>query len=580
MKNIYSFFSCCIICIVLLVFRIQSTDYKINTSLRITTWDALGYYMYLPGIFIYHDVTQLDWFLNIDREYGLSGGQMYQVRKHKNGNYVFKYLCGVAIMQSPFFLSGHWIAKHTEFKADGFSAPYQYAVAVSVLFYCMLSLFLLRRILLYYFSDITSALTLLFIALATNFIHYVAVDSGLSHGFIFPLYVFVLYTTIKWHENPSIKWASLTGLIIGLATISRPTEAIMLFIPLLWNTHTKEQSKIKWALVKKYKRHIYYTILFGFIGVLPQLIYWKIATGSFVFDVGSKWDFLTPHLRVLFGWEKGWFIYTPITVFFIAGFFFMGKFPFKKSVITFCLLNVYIIIAWHKWRYGGSYSCRALMQSYPVFALSMACFIHYIRLKKWRFLFYALGFYLVFVNCFQTLQVSRKIIHYDHMNRKYYGRIYLNLKPGPLDISLLDTDEILKKETSYKKKIIAIIDSSIVIKKSPDSSALLINTTISQNISNDMQLDSWIKIESKIQVSKGIWESYLNSQLQTDDYIKHNKIRLHSPIRKSGETNEYAYYVKIPENFNEGSLKLFITSTSEFEGVMRYLKITYLNKEK
>lgn len=578
MKNIYSFLSCCIICIVLLGFRILPPDYKSKIPLRITTWDALGYYMYLPGIFIYHDVTKLDWFFDIDSEYHLSGGTYYQIRKHKNGNYVFKYLGGVSILQSPFFFSGHWVAKHTKFEADGFSPPYQYAIALSVLFYCILSIFLLRKILLNYFNDITSALTLLFLTLATNFVHYVAADCGLSHGFIFPLYVLVLYFTFKWHKSPGILWASLIGLVIGLATISRPTEAIMLFIPLFWSTQTKEQSKIKWALVKKYKNHIFYTILFGFIGILPQLIYWKIASGSFIYDVGSKWDFLTPHLRVLFGWEKGWFIYTPITVFFIIGLFFTGKYPFKKSVIIFCLLNIYIIISWHKWRYGGSYSCRALMQSYPVFALPFAAFIHHIKLKKWRFLFYALGFYLVFVNLFQTRQVSKKILHYDHMNRKYYGRIYLNPNPSPLDMSLLDTDEVLKKDILYKKEIIAVIDSSIVIKKSPDSSAFLINTNVKQVVFNDIQLDSWIKVESKIQVSKGIWESYLNSYLQIGDSLKHNKIRLHSPISKYGEINDYTYYVKIPENFKEGFFKLFVSSSGIFEGVVEYLKITYLSK--
>jgi hypothetical protein len=30
-----------------------------------------------------------------------------------------------------------------------------------------------------------------------------------------------------------------------------------------------------------------------------------------------------PHFRVLFGGEKGWFIYTPITILFIVGLFLM-----------------------------------------------------------------------------------------------------------------------------------------------------------------------------------------------------------------------------------------------------------------
>ena len=81
MKNIYSFISCCIICIVLLGVRMLPADYKSKTPLRLTTWDALGYYIYLPGICIYHDVTELDWFFDIDSEYHLSG---VRINKYEN----------------------------------------------------------------------------------------------------------------------------------------------------------------------------------------------------------------------------------------------------------------------------------------------------------------------------------------------------------------------------------------------------------------------------------------------------------------------------------------------------------------
>jgi len=63
--------------------------------------------------------------------------------------------------------------------------------------------------------------------------------------------------------------------------------------------------------------------------------------------------FLNPWFRVLFGPEKGWFLYTPISIMMLAGLFLIKKYPFQKSVITFCLLNIWIIIAWSDWRYWG-----------------------------------------------------------------------------------------------------------------------------------------------------------------------------------------------------------------------------------
>jgi hypothetical protein len=576
MKKIYSLVACCLISIVLLQYRISYSDIN-QKPLKVTTWDALGYYIYLPSAFIYKDITGLKWFPDIDKKYAVSGGFFYQADKYKNDNYVFKYLGGVAIIETPFFLLGHWIAKSYNYETDGFSPPYQYAVSFGILFYCICAIFLLRHILLQYFSDITTAITLVLLILATNSIQYISIDTAMSHAPIFLLYVLVLYTTMKWHQSPKIYWAASTGYIIGLATICRPTEAIMLIIPLLWNTHIKELSKEKWALVKRHKKQIVCFVLFGFIGVLPQLIYWQIATGWFVYDVGSKWTFLNPFFRVLIGWEKGWFIYTPITIFFIIGLFFIKQYPFKRSVIYFCLLNIYIIISWYDWRYGASYSTRALVQSYPVFALPFAAFIEQLNLKKWRFVFYGLAIYLLFVNIFQVEQYNTTVLHYNDMNRQYYARIYLNSHPSPLDISLLDTDEFLREEDSYQKKVLVYIDHPQYLKSLSGSSDLLFETSIKTN-EGEIYPENWLKIESEIKVSMGYWGSYLDSKLQVGDSVKFNRIRLFNPICEDGKTNKYAFYVKVPVYFREGLLKLYVHSENGFEGVAESVKITSLKK--
>ncbi|MBL7712107.1 MAG: hypothetical protein JNL13_06575, partial [Chitinophagaceae bacterium] len=96
----------------------------------------------------------------------------------------------------------------------------------------------------------------------------------------------------------------------------------------------------------------------------------------------SKWYFLNPWFRVLVGPEKGWFLYTPVAILMVWGFLFMKGYPFRTAVLTFCLLNIWIIISWSDWRYGGSYAARALVQSYPVFALSLACFVQKVLATK------------------------------------------------------------------------------------------------------------------------------------------------------------------------------------------------------
>jgi hypothetical protein len=579
MKNPLSLIAFGVVCIGLLFFRVSNSDIQHDKPpLKITEWDAFGYYLYLPSVFIYHDYTHLNWVSDIDKKYAVSGGDGIQAQKCDNGNYVFKYLGGVAIMEIPFFFAGHLIAKYTGYPPDGFSPPYQYALGFGVIFYCILSILLLRKILLLYFRDLTVFITLLLVCLGTNFIQYAAIDNGQSHGYIFPLYVLILYTTIKWHKRPGMVWASLTGYIIGLATISRPTEAIMLFIPLLWSTHTKEAAREKWSLVKKHKSHIVLAGIFGLVGILPQLIYWKIVTGNFIYDVGSKWRFLNPYFRVLFGWEKGWFIYTPITVFFIIGLFFIKKFPFRKSVIWFCLLNIYIVIAWDDWRYGGSYSTRALVQSYPVFALPFAAVIEIISQKKWRAVFYILCAYLLLVNLFQITQYCSTVLHYNDMNRQYYGRIYLNPHPSPTDMSLLDNDEVLNNEGKYHKRVIMHTDSSFFVHFSGNSSMMIGQAAIDKNNTGASIKKAWLKIESEIKAPNCLWQSYLNAELQAGDRVKKARVRLFSPISKDEQTNKYCFYMSIPENFEPCRLKLYINSPFNFDGNVQKITVTQFEK--
>jgi hypothetical protein len=579
MKNKYSILGLFLIAIIVVAFRFIPEKYPKDSPLVVTTWDALGYYIYLPSFFIYHDYKELKWFPEIDKKYSVSGGYMYQANKCKNGNYLFSYTGGVAIIESPFFFLGHIIAAKFGYKMDGFSPPYQFSIAFGAIIYFILALVLLRKILLKYFSDKVTATTLLLLVLASNVIQYVSVDGAMSHSFIFPLYVLILYFTIKWHELPSLLWASLIGATIGLAVISRPTEAIMVFIPILWGSQTKELASEKWKMVKQNKLHVYFLAFSGFIAILPQLIYWKLASGSFFYEIPSRWDFLNPHFRVLFGWETGWFIYTPIAIFFVVGMFFIKKFPFKKSVIVFCLLSIYIVISHHDWRYGATYSCRALSHMYPVFALPLAAFIDRFNVKRMRYLFFILGIYLITVNLFQLKQYNQTILHYRDMNRKYYFSIYLNPHPSPLDMSLLDTNDRLSSESLYRKTVLLYADSSSKIIIPEYSEKVLFQSKIGNNFVKIAPGNSWIKVEMRIKLNNpGIWGCYINSELKAADSIKINKIRMINPITKQGQENDYAFDIKIPPYFNNSNFKLFIRSSSQLDIDLNKISIQYLNK--
>ncbi len=569
-KNKLSLISVVLVSLVLIQYRLIQPNIEKGPALNVLSWDAFGYYMFLPGLFIYDDITDYQWRHEIQGKYNALGGDFYQGTKAENGNYVGKYLVGVSILELPFFWIGHTIALHSHYQADGFSPPYQYSVAFGAIALCILALFLIRSILLRYYSDKATGLSIFLLVMATNFIQYVAIDSAQSHSFIFPYYVVIIYLTLKWHNQPQIRWAALIGLTIGLATISRPTEAIMLFIPLLWNTHNKESKKLKWLQVRQYLHHVYWTIGFGLLGVLPQLIYWKTVSGDWVFNVGSKWYFLNPFFRVIVGFENGWFVYTPITILFVLGFFFIKKLPFQKSVITFCLLNIWIITAWSDWKYGATYSTRALVQSYPVFALAFTAVIERILQQKWRPLFLALSAYLIFVNFFQMDQYYKTILHYRDMNFHYYGRIYLNSSPTPLDISLMDTDEVLDDLAAYQLVDNSKLQTAISLESSEGYSESVLQLNGQSNTK-----DSWIRIQAKIEAQEGFGDTYLNCKLENGQTQKERRIRLFNPISQSGAANNYEFFLEVPKDFDAFNAAVYFTSGTTFRVKVHELEMSH-----
>ena len=527
-----------------IIIRFLSIDFSKLDRYIITNYDGLGYYMYLPAIFIYNDITEFEWIDEIDDKYNVVGNDwMFQISKHDNGNYVTKYLGGVAIMQLPFFLAAHGYASLTDYPADGFSVPYQIALSFGLLVYFILILLLLRRILLRYYNDEVTAVTLVLLFLASNAIEYIAIEAGHSHGYIAVMYSLIVWLSIKWHQRPSAKIALSIGVVIGLSTIMRPTELIIFLIPLLWNTHTKKASKEKWALVQKHKNHIALVCIGALLGALPQISYWLYVIDSPIHTIGSKWYFLNPYFRVLFGWEKGWFIYTPVTVFFVLGLFFMKGRPFQKSVIWFCLLNIWIVISWSVWRYGGSYSTRALVQSYPIFALGLAGIVTWVLNTKLKGLFYLLAIYLTAVNLFQIWQYRQGILRHDEMNRAYYQSVYLNANPTALDMSMLDGG----KRINFDVDSVSYYDN-VVPKEPVESGIVFYESKIT---------DEWLDVTMNLKNIKGFWRGYIVITMKDDqgNEVGVEKFRMFNHLTKSNRINLYHMQLKMPKDVDRIEVK-------------------------
>lgn len=564
---------------VLIFTRLQYAKWDTPTVTQTLTWDAFGYYMYLPAQFIYHDIGPLNWFSGILDKYHPTGN-VYQIAALPNGNRVMKYPLGIALLYWPFFFLGHWAAGVFHFPQDGFSAPYQLAICLAAIFYAFLGLQALRRVLLQFYSDATTAITLICIGLATNYIQYAAVECGMTHVYLFTLYAWMLLLTIRWHQSPKMWTALGIGVVFGLTTVSRPTEAVMLFIPLLWNTQNQALRQEKFRLLfHTHQTHFFATILGAFMAIFPQMLYWKVVTGKWVYDVGSKFMFLNPHWQVLFGWEKGMFVYTPIMLFVGFSLFLMKGQPFKRAVLSYFLLNLWIVLAWADWRYGASYATRALVQSYPVLALPFGILIS--RLKETIFKWPAavLGLFYLSVNLLQIYQYNATILHYNDNNKAYYRAIYLNPSPTPLDMSLLDTSERLGDTSACVRTHVCTLDTLIAIQSEHLPKTLLFDEKIPRFKGFKPEKGAWLRITAQIYVREDALNAWLNTALEQGERHKQTRIRLHNGITKPFDWNTIQYDFQIPPGWNEARVLVFAESKNSAEIQIRKLQIDRFDPE-
>jgi len=405
---------------------------------NIISWDTFGYYLYIPATFLHGDPGLYDTgFVEEALEKYKGSVTFYQASPGPQGGMIIKYSPGLAILFLPGFALAHGLAMATNFPADGFSLPYQYSIFFTSLFFALFGLFMIRKVLQRFFTDNIVAITLIFLFAGTN-LFYVSVNHLLVHNFLFALYALLLWLVIRWHETPNKRLSVATGLTMGLIIAIRPSDAICVLIPALWGVFNKETLKWKIRLVAKHWKQIATGFLVMLLPLLPQLIYWKVFTGSFLYysydNPGEGLDLLTPYTwDVLFSFRKGWLIYTPMMIMAIYGF----KFLYEKRrdlfypLLVFAVINLYLVSTWTTWWYAGSFGHRAMVQSYAIMALPLGYFLVSLKDMKplWSKTLWTLAGLFVLLNLFQTWQFFNGIIHPDSMTRPYYQAVFGRISP-------------------------------------------------------------------------------------------------------------------------------------------------------
>lgn len=388
----------------------------------IVSRDGLGYYEYLPSLFIDNDLGQQNDSL---AEAMLASRILIQ----KDENVLIKYTVGTAVLQAPFFAIGHLWAAISGEERDGYSAPYQKMISLAALFYLLLGLWSLRGLLRSFeTSDSIIAITILVVFFGTDLLYYSLMQPAMSHVYSFCMitgsFLFIRRTAIEKDG----KYLIFSAVLFSLVLLIRPVNffAVLATPFLMPSPYWSEWFKIKLSL----KRSALIAGVLAILLLLLQPVLWSIQTGSFFTwpysGEGFYWG--SPKLfAFLVSIRKGLFFYTPVLLFAFVGLWYMFKRDAERA-LNFCIylaVIFYISSAWWNWYYGDSFGQRVMIDHFAVFALLIAFGLKELRVKWIKISVGIAGVLFIVLNLLQSWQYEHFIMDRYNMNMAKYKYIFL-----------------------------------------------------------------------------------------------------------------------------------------------------------
>ena len=418
--------------------------------------DPWGYYAYLPAAFIYHDLDNLQKTVEVRKQIKPetvsltpdSTVGMGEALRLDNGKHVIKYTMGIAMLEAPFFAAAHLYTKLTgSFPADGWSLPYLFAIHLAGLFYAMLGLLLLWKTLTRFFTENISLAVLAVLALATNLYYFCVYAGVMAHSFQFFLFSMVIYATVKWYETERLGHVLLLGVACGMVTMVRPTEIILLAVPLLFGIKNRKDLTGRFAFLRSKKKQVALAALAFCLVGLPQLLYWKWTSGQFLFySYGEEgFNFLKPKLwSGLVGYKNGWLAYTPVMCFGFLGMLWLRRNArdWFWPVAVFMPLNIYIVYSWWCWNYINGFGSSPMVEAAAIMAFPLGSFFVEAAKRKWLLALTSLAvLFCTWLNIFNTWQFKEGILLTDSGNKTYFWRMLGKTKMSYLDLVVFETGE-------------------------------------------------------------------------------------------------------------------------------------------
>jgi uncharacterized membrane protein len=335
--------------------------------------DNLGYYQWLPAAFIDHD---------FDR--------MYWCHQLESGKWISMFTMGVAVLQLPFFLIGHFFANGMGYPVNGFSSPYGVAIMLGASIYAGAGCVLAYKLAARFVGRLPAMLASVVLFAATNLIYYSVHEPVYSHVYSFFLIGLFCWCGLRIHDGPRPVHVMLFAMSGGLMVLVRQLNFIVVLFPLMTAWSSAAGLRGFWRNLMAHRTVLLLSTVLVLVPFALQMAYWDHITGNpLTFTYGQKgehfeFDKMVPGL-VLFSVRNGWFVYTPVMIpvmVMLVVYAWRGVGPARPvlAIVTFTWL---MYSAWWCWWLGTSFSHRGFVDHYALLAIPMAWILRSVLQRSW-----------------------------------------------------------------------------------------------------------------------------------------------------------------------------------------------------
>jgi len=411
---------------ILLALVVDTYIYGMQFSSRAVLSDGWAYYLHLPAIFIFGDpylafLNRPDLPLDI-AQYRFADGSWQGLSIHGSG-YLDKYAFGPAVPQLPFFLVTLAVSRFCYGAVNGFETAFQIANAFSAACYFGLGSFIIYRACRLRYSALPSGLAVTTVIFATNLLYYASGDGSFSHIYGYCTLSGLVYLTVRRIESaqaPTLPGFIIFGLLLGLAVMVRPTNAVYALLFLVFARSTPLRRLLVGGTC---------AFLASAVAASPQMALWYVTTGHLIYYsyVGEGFKFMSPELRnYLFSIRKGVFFWHPLYLLMITAL--LQQLPrhiFEGTIsLLVVLLGLYVGASWGDYTFGDSFGSRQSIELLPVLLVPFAGTVAWLLSSHWK---WPVATTIIALIALNTIQFNGYIDHTlprNNTNRTTYAKFW------------------------------------------------------------------------------------------------------------------------------------------------------------